>query len=225
MKRSIYTLLFGFFPLVLMAQLPFSITPNPAHIDTLPNVADAPCDAIIHNNTNQPLNIKWERIIINLPTGMRSQVCDPVTCYFATVSTKSFTLPGGAEGDMIVHFLNDVAQPFQAIIHLKVYNIDDPTQEIIAVYTYNSIASDAKEPLPAAVVKMYPNPSTEFLALENAADVHFLRVYSLEGRQVAQFNASDDHRYDISQLAPGAYVLSLEDEKGRLFQAVEFVKQ
>ena len=91
-----------------------------------PNQIDTPAHGHVDNLTNDSLFLKWERIVILLPTGMRTQVCDNFKCWLSGISTKNFKLAPLEVGDMIVHFLNDVGQPFDAIIHIKVTNLNDP---------------------------------------------------------------------------------------------------
>lgn len=207
----------------LQAQGTFIVTPNPAAVTAEANQYDSPAHAEITNLTNFPKNIRWERIIIELPATMQTQVCDPNLCWLSTVSSKTFTLAGNQTGQLIVHFLNPQQVTGSAIIHVKLTNIDDPTEVLTAVYNYNPPASGVND-LPAASVKMYPNPAVDQFTLENADAVASVRVFSLEGRQVAFFNATPNQQYSIANQPAGTYVLSLMDKNGRSFQAIEINK-
>ncbi|MEI6407748.1 MAG: T9SS type A sorting domain-containing protein [Bacteroidota bacterium] len=224
MKSLFYTVLSILFCAnTLLAQGTFTVVPNPASVTADPSQSDAPAEAVITNLTNFPKNIRWERIIIELPATMSTQVCDPNLCWLSTVSTKTFTLAGNASGQLIVHFLNPQHVTGSAIVHIKLTNIDDPTEVLTAVFNYNPPAAGVHD-LPAATVKMFPNPTVDQFKLENADAVSAVRVFSLDGRQVAFLNATPDQQYSIANQPVGTYVLSLLDKNGRSFQALEISK-
>jgi hypothetical protein len=52
-----------------------------------------------------------------------------------------------------------------------------------------------------------------------------MRLYTMDGREVARFEANAENSYSIANQPIGSYVLSLEDKFGRLFQAVEIQKR
>jgi len=224
MKNLIYTAFLAFFtPLILCAQASFQVIAPPT-VMAPPDQIDTPADGHVKNLTGAMLDLKWERIIINLPTGMRSQICDPNLCWLPQVSSKTFSLDANQTGDMIVHFLNDVAQPFDAIVHLKVTNLNNLNETATGVYTYSSNTSGTHDQLPAANVTVYPNPVAHHFSLENAEAVHAINMYAIDGRLVARFNAASDNTYTLDGQAAGLYILGLEDKNGRTFQAIELHK-
>lgn len=225
MKNFIYTLFIAVLGLnTCFAQATFSITPNPVSVSSPSSQYDTPAYGIVTNLTNQPKNLKWERILIAVPAGLTTQVCDPNLCWFPTVSSKTFTLAGNATGDMIVHFLNANAQPLEGIVHLKVTNVDNPTEVVTAVYNYSSVLSDLSNLNDAPAMRVYPNPTQQNFVLENAEAVQAVRIFSLDGREVAYLNATSNQTYDIAAYPAGTYVLALLNDAGNILKALELVK-
>jgi hypothetical protein len=208
----------------MAAQLPFTVIPDSVSVSALPNVSDVEAESVVKNVSSSGITIKWERININMPTGMHTMICDPVNCWFYTVSTKTFSLNAGQSGSMLVHFVNLDSMPHDAIIHLKISNVADPTQLITGVYVYHSITTATHEQLPAPTVKLFPNPIVESFSLEHAEDVSFIHVFSADGREVASFNAVPGNRYDLSGQPAGTYFVGLQNKNGRTFQAIELLK-
>ena len=82
---------------------------------------------------------------------------------------------------------------------------------------------------PAEVVAMRvsPNPTTDFLLVENMDGVARLEVFDLLGRRVAVANTSGDTYTDlnVSQFPAGMYLLNGFDRTGALVGKAKFVKQ
>lgn len=222
MKNLLFTLLLLIaFGGVLNAQSVCEIQPLPASGTGGVHDNDVAVDAKITNLTDNTIHMKWERQVISLTPGCETAVCDPNICWFQTVSTKNFDMDPHEVGDMLVHFYNHDA-PCSGIIHIKVSNLDNPADTTIAIYYFN--ASTGTQDLPAANVRLYPNPVSEYFSLDHAENVAAIRLFSLDGRELRFYNADDSNVYSFHNEAPGNYILSLEDKDGRLFQAIELKK-
>ena len=206
------------------AQTTFSLQPNPSSVTGLPDEYDSYAHATIKNTSAVRDSIQWVRTEIMLPEGFSTAVCDPVQCYFPGVSTMTFTLAPGESGPMDVHFYNPLETSGSGLVHLKVTNLLVPNDMATAVYVFNTTTS-AKDAQPAANVRLFPNPTTEGFALENAAEVAAVRIFALDGRQVASFEPSADQRYSVADQPAGTYIVALLAKNGKAFQAVELRKQ
>jgi hypothetical protein len=82
---------------------------------------------------------------------------------------------------------------------------------------------------PADVVAMRvsPNPTTEWLLVENMEEVSRLEVYDMYGRRVAVANTSGDTTTDlnVSRFPAGMYLLNGFNRQGMLISKAKFVKQ
>ncbi|HLP93214.1 MAG TPA: T9SS type A sorting domain-containing protein [Saprospiraceae bacterium] len=209
-------------------QSAYHVHPNPSDTITTSDTYDSPAHGEIENVSAAPVSIKWERNEVFLTPNVTTAVCDPVTCWFPGVSTKTFTLQPDSAGQLTVHFYNSGFDPApgeagSGIVHLKLTNLGNPADTLTAVYTYSTLTST--NDLPAPVVKLFPNPVTDYFTLENAEEVGSMRLFTIDGRVVARFEASADNSYAIGHLPAGNYVLSFEDKNGNLFQAVELHKR
>jgi hypothetical protein len=229
MKNLLFTLLFalGLFSSV-GAQSAYHVHPNPSDTVTTMDTPDSPAHGEIKNVSNGTISVKWERHEIFLTSNITTAVCDPVTCWFPGVNTKTFQLDKDSMGQLTVHFYNAASDPApgqagSGIVHLKLTNMNNPADTLTAVYTYSTLTGT--KDLPVANVKLFPNPTTDYFTLSNGDEVASMRVFALDGRVVARFERSPDNTYSIANLPVGNYVLSFEDESGQLFQAVEIHKQ
>ncbi|MCS7035314.1 MAG: T9SS type A sorting domain-containing protein [Saprospiraceae bacterium] len=180
----------------------------------------------IANRTNQIQRIRWTRNVVKITPGCQSQVCDLNLCYTPFVSTQTFDMQPNQSGTIIMHFLNyDTILGAEAIIRLKLNNENLPSDSVTVTFLFTSPLSNTNNPLPPAVVKAYPNPTTDGFWLANADDVHAVRVLTLEGREVARFTPAPGQYYSLAGQPRGNYLLVLEDAQQRPFQALEVVRR
>jgi Secretion system C-terminal sorting domain len=229
MKKLLFALFFalGLFQ-VAHAQSAYKVHPNPCDTITTMDTYDSPAHGEIKNVSNSIITVKWERHEIFLTPNITTQVCDPVTCWFPGVSSKTFQLQKDSSGQLTVHFYNSASDPApgqagSGIVHLKLTNQNNSADTLTVIYTYNTLSGT--NDLPVANVKLYPNPTTDYFTLTNAEEVASMRLFTIDGRILARFEHSSDNTYSIVNQPAGNYVLSFEDKNGQLFQAVEIHKQ
>lgn len=225
MKYSLTLLLLLFFG-TTQAQSSFNVSATSVWTIASQSEPDVEGHIVISNPTNATQSIKWERTVINITNGCQSQVCDLNLCYIPSVSTKTFDIATGASGNIIMHFLNPDELPDpSALVHLKLSNLNNPADSVVISYLFTPETSGTGDKLPAASVKLFPNPATDYFRLENAADVQNIRLFGLDGREAARFSPLPGSSYSLAGLTSGAYILVLEDKNGRAFQAIDLVKR
>jgi hypothetical protein len=69
-------------------------------------------------------------------------------------------------------------------------------------------------------IKLFPNPSTDFLIIQNLEKPQNILIYDASGQVVQQLQLNPNDQIDITTLLSGMYVIQLED--GRI---TTFVKQ
>lgn len=209
----------------LLAQAPsvFDLSPNPSDTVVTLDVLDAPAYARIKNLTADSIFIKWERHIIQLSPGVLSAICDPDRCWYVSTNSHTFGLAPDSSGQLTVHFVQQVEQASSGIVYLKLRNQQNAADSLTAIYTYSTLTGTGE--LPEAKVKLFPNPTTDFFTLENAEAVAAIRLFTLDGQELARFENKADNTYSLVNQLAGNYVLALEDKNGRLFQAVELIKR
>lgn len=64
------------------------------------------------------------------------------------------------------------------------------------------------------LIRIYPNPSTDYILIESETENHDVRITNLDGRMVDQFRIqSTKAYYDLSEYKPGIYFVSVYDEQ------------
>jgi hypothetical protein len=214
----------GVFTSPLVAQISFSLTPNPQRFITVPNEPVNESYAKVTNLDARPDTLRWERRVISVTDGCTTQVCDPLACYAAFVNTERFPLPGNATINLGIWLQNPQAKQAAAVVHLKVTNISNPRDSVTAVFLFIPRSVGTEDDLPAPTVRLSPNPATEYLTLQHADAVQQLRLLTTDGREVARYTATPGQQYPVGHLTPGTYIVLLEDKTGRVFQAGQFVR-
>ncbi len=226
MKKSIFTLFIALVAgnyAIAQTTSTFELLHNPASVTADPLVTDAEADIFITNMTAAPLHIKWVRTIISNPQNLATQVCDPNNCYFPQINTEDFVMSPNDVDTLIVHFLNETGEPAEEIVHLTISNFDNPSDVKTGIFSYTSFPSGTTD-LQRPTVKIFPNPTVDFFTLEKADFVHGVRVFGLDGRQVAYFNATPNNQYSLANQVAGAYIIALENADGQVVQVVDVQK-
>ena len=226
MKNLILCLIFGQgLVCSISAQTPsaYEVYPNPSDTVTALEIEISTAFAQIRNLHTDSIFVKWVRKVIYVSPGVANAVCDPEQCWFTSTQTNSFGLARDSVGKLYVSFLKPGNQAASGIVHLKLTNLDNAADTLTAIYSFNSLTGSIDLPTPN--VKLFPNPTTDFFTLENAEAVGFMRLYTLDGREVARFISNLGNTYSIANQPVGNYVLSFEDKNGHLFQAVELQKR
>ena len=206
------------------AQGAFHLTPSPSNVDAPQTVSDTAAETVIGNLTSDTVFIKWERTVINITQGCWTQICDPIYCYSATVSTKTFFLKAGETKPMTVHFMNDGEQFCCALVHIKLTNLDNLNDTLTGIYLLNTNCAVGTADLAGNDIRLFPNPVTESFSLDHAEAVSRIRVFSLEGRQVAVFETGQQNSYSLAGQPVGTYLLALENKNGKVIRALEIRK-
>ena len=152
--KNLFSTLFFAFLLVQVAQAQgqpvYEVHPNPSDTITTSDTYDSPAHGEIWNISPNPINIRWERTEVFLTPNITTAVCDPVTCWFQGVSTKQFQLLKDSMGQLTVHFYNNAYDPApgqagSGIVHLKLTNLDNPTDTMTgAVVIAPALADDVQ---------------------------------------------------------------------------------
>ncbi len=210
----------------LQAQPTFSVSATEVWKIAPHTEPDVEGHITITNLTNQTQTIRWTRTEVSITQGCYSQVCDLNLCYTPPVSTRTFDMQPYESGTIIMHFLNyDSIVGAEAVIRLKLTNENQPSDSTVVTFLFTSPLSGAHQPLPAAIVKAYPNPTTDGFWLAQADEVRAVRVLTLSGHQVGRWVATPGQYYSLAEQPTGIYLIVLEDALGRAFQALEVARR
>lgn len=83
---------------------------------------------------------------------------------------------------------------------------------------YNNSFLATKENIIKKTFKLYPNPSTDFVIIENVEKNLKLKINDLSGKILFETLTSDKtQKIDVSSFATGQYILSIENFKPEIF--------
>ncbi len=235
-----YLLLFNLvtFSLAVSAQN-FTVTPNPALGEAnTDDIGTSPDDVVAHanitNNTSDTLFLRWERIENTKPECWETAVCDVDLCYYYTVNTIDFILlPNLSNGEMLVHAYpggepGNVPTIGEAKVRIKISNLNDPGDTLIAVYDFAVTGSGScitsVSSLDKAALKIYPNPASDYFRLPETHKIQQLVVYNVLGNRIRTFDVNNDQNYNISDLPNGVYFVGMIDRNHEIVKTVKLQK-
>lgn len=210
MKKSLLLFLLIFAGTYVFGQINIS----PSNIDTTVDVSIFDLD--LHSDVNLiaggSMDVEWSRTIVELPKGWTTYVCTGVNCYPPTEENGSFNLSGSKASPLEVHFnMNNI--PGYAIVEIKISEKANPSNSFTATYKVNS-KPVATNSVNAELIRIYPNPTTEYFKIQNNYGISKVILNNLLGRAVKVYNGSSDI-YDVTDLPTGMYIIQLQDNKGR----------
>ena len=76
------------------------------------------------------------------------------------------------------------------------------------------LASDKEVINETISVKLYPNPTSDYVIIESNMTIHDIEIYNLSGQLVQQVkqNKSERIQLDVSNLTAGLYLVKISNE-------------
>lgn len=78
----------------------------------------------------------------------------------------------------------------------------------------NATASSAQQP--TKKIKIFPNPTADFIGLSSDDGVGTIRILNLIGKEVLQFNVIEGRRYSVADLESGMYLIQLVSDENKI---------
>ncbi|AZA59973.1 T9SS type A sorting domain-containing protein [Chryseobacterium indoltheticum] len=126
--------------------------------------------------------------------------------------------------DFFVGILPPGDVPIGTIFNYEILNSGNLKTLIITNSTtgnkvfYNNTFLGTKENVIKKTFKLYPNPSTDFVIIENVEKNLKLKINDLSGKILFETLTSDKTlKIDVSSFATGQYILSIENFKPEIF--------
>lgn len=231
--------LFAFLQISFAQAQSFSISPNPAYgdadLDANPFTIEIVAEAFISNNTDEVLNLKWERIVNDKPECWFTAVSDPWLSSLPNSDSHKFEVAANSDNNSlyVTAFVNDLTgmnpAAGEAHVIVKVSNLDLPSDSVIVDFF---ITATGAEPCGTVgisekeknALNLYPNPSSDFIQLSENSLVNRLVIYNILGSPVLTFNTSANQKHDISGLPKGVYLLEMMNSNGNRIKTVKLLK-
>ena len=187
----------------------------------------------LENQGEEAMNLIWRKSVLSQPLDWLAEISDKNNYYLpeassnidpSTNSEESIYLAPGEVTEVIFHIF-----PFgnagDATYKMEFIDEMSPTK-IIAETTFDySIQRPVQVGADRASLKIFPNPSTNYIELPYNNLVAQMEIYNTIGRKVLSFEAENGLRYDISSLPTGLYLVSLVNEQGTVIKTLRFFKR
>jgi len=244
MKHTLLSFLFILFTVFLGAQgseeVAIALSATKVDSTFVVDITDADLDLAIHtvitNNTEETVQLKWVRKIKEMPDSWETYICiDNFLCYFPESSTNydldnaindPLELTAGASLDMALHVLPQNVMgdgTFEVTIALTSH-----PDSVIGKVEFNAVVRDLTSNssyLRVQDIRIFPNPTTNYIMLTEYSQVSRLEIYSMLGRQMRSFDIIDDRSLNISDLPNGLYLVGLIDRSGQMVRTLRLSKQ
>ena len=225
MRRILLTLIvLAFVSAGLVAQ-DFTVSPSPVSVTGDPDAALVEAPSKVTNNTNNVLNLRWERVVEDIPVEWQTLVCDNILCWGPTKSVSDFTLEPNADGDMKPNFKPNGVEG-TGVVHILIYDPLDSLNTVQEhVYTANINSVSVEEPTEVNFT-IYPNPAKNFVVLPENSKIKKAILYNITGQQVKIFDlVANTRRFDVADVMRGTYLLQFIDETGAILHTTRLTKR
>lgn len=210
---------------LLTAQVTLRLITPEGSTTALASEVDIVAKGFLKNESEDTVTVSWKRNIIELTDGWETAVCDRNLCYLPTFEETSaetdtnLELLPGEESNFDIHVYPNGIEG-AAIVDLIATDINDPNNTITGRYTFNQTTTNTQF-VTKSNIKIYPNPSAQYISLTDATAVERLMVYNIVGRAVSSFRVDSSNQYDISNLPIGIYLVRLV---GKYDQTIKTVR-
>ncbi|GIV34677.1 MAG: hypothetical protein KatS3mg031_2212 [Chitinophagales bacterium] len=222
MKRLIPILILSM-AVSLHAQVVLTHSVDTAGVIGLANEAEIVLPGFVYNNSNDTVRMRWERIE-NIPAGWLTAICDNIQCWAEVVSRSPLPviIPPRGQSTMDVHFFpNSIAGTGSVTIRAWVEGDSAATVVVSApkqATANQPVGFDASTDNDR--IRVYPNPVRDYFIIRNlpAGKVSTVEVFNIFGKKMLSFSQpalrsnAVVHRFDISSLSKGIYLVRVFDE-------------
>jgi hypothetical protein len=188
--------------------------------------------ATVTNTSNQTLLLKWKRNIVNQPLGWQTQVCDDFAFYTPEVATNyapkyninaPVELAPGASLTFSLH-IQPMGVAGRGVYEIP-FSLTKSPDKTIGTLILTANVEDADKEFSKASLRLFPNPAIDYFEITPNAPVDEIVLYNMIGKKIRMFDASQNNRYDISDIPAGLYLVSLINEKRGVLKTLRLNKR
>lgn len=223
MKQTLLLLLL-FLSFTISAQVTLKITTPDSSVEVLATDDDVTAKGTIKNESADTVTLIWKRDSIKIPEGWETAVCDKNLCYVPAIEEMELVLAGGEESNFDVHVYPNMSSEGSAFVEVSVTDVNNPNNTVTGIYTFISKTTSTfsiKQP----EIKIFPNPTINYISLSDTKFVERLIIYNIVGRQVKMFDSNFSNYYDVSNLPTGMYLVRLVGENDKILKTVRLSKK
>ncbi len=228
MKRTLL-LFFLTFSFYLSAQVTLKLTEPEGSKTALSTEEDVVAKGFIKNESDQEVTVKWSRNVVQLTDGWDTAVCDKNLCYVPTYGATSeadgtnLVLAAGEESNFDIHVYPNGLEG-AAIVELTATDVSNAENTVTGTFRFNQNTTSTFS-IDKPDLKIYPNPTVNYISLSDTEQVDRLVIYNIVGRRVKMFDANYNNQYDVIDLPTGMYLVRLVDSSDRTIKTVRLSKK
>lgn len=225
MKQTLLFFLL-FFTFTLNAQVSLKLTVPDAALDVMGNEDEVIAKGTLTNEATDTVRVRWSRNVIELFDGWLTAVCDDNLCYDPSIedAPQDLVIPPGESSQFNVYIYPLGFSGGSAIVEVTATDINDANNTVTGRYEFNtSTTSTAFIATPE--IKIFPNPTTDFISLTETKYIERLVVYNIVGRPVRVFESNYNNTYNVSDLPTGMYLVRLMGKNDKTIKTVRLSKR
>ena len=212
MKHILHLIFISLFSFQLSAQVSLVLSSSAASALGSKDEASIIAKSTVKNESDSKKTIVWERTVHSISEGWETAVCDKNVCYNTNIDSFDFELDPGEEGTLNVYGYPNGVEGMVSV-SVKLTDAADPNNTVTGQFDVQSDGFTTSTTfVPVQDIKIYPNPTAQFISLMDAQDVAGLSLYNIVGRQVKSFTATYENQYDVSSLPVGLYLVRVMDK-------------
>ncbi|NNE16279.1 MAG: T9SS type A sorting domain-containing protein [Saprospiraceae bacterium] len=223
-------LLYSFLQILAFQITAQKISMDPVSIDYSfdSEISSKKINYVIRNASDLDFNWTWTiEKRPGFPAEWEAQVCDIITCWLWNIheqpNNQGFNTlaPGDTTSSLQYVNVQNNGVAGTGTIKFCVYksfDYENTTPEFCSMISTSFSETELLD------VKIYPNPVSENLFIENFSDIENIRITTLEGRKVLQTKDTRSGFVDVSQLNSGIYFLNVLRKDGQQYNATKFTK-
>ncbi|MEM6319800.1 MAG: T9SS type A sorting domain-containing protein [Bacteroidota bacterium] len=223
MKQTLllFFLSFSFF---LSAQVTLTLTVPESSLEVMGNEDQVIAEGTIKNESTDSVTLRWTRNIKELTDGWETAVCDKNLCYIPSIGEMDLVLAGEETS-----IFNIYVYPFgiangEAVVEMTLTDVSNSENTVTGTYTFNKTSTSTFS-VNRPEIKIFPNPTTDYISLTQSEYVEKLVIYNIVGRPVKTFNANYGNQYDVADLPRGMYLVRLVGNNDQTIKTVRLSKK
>lgn len=195
------------------------------NVDLSNNFIDFPLDLFFENNTNDTIQVNWERILSsNCPAAWDIIALDQYLTYVPAIHASQFPLILSPTDS---HFI--VRQIFYPRMVAGCCDITllftlegSPNQPIDTGYYHIEVNSTgcvtvSSSKLIKEQFKVFPNPVNDVLFIENFESISSLQILDITGKSRQEWSDLNTNQINLSDLEQGMYFLRIHNFSGEFY--------
>lgn len=180
-------------------------------------------DIYQENISDETIELTWETVLVDVPSGWDYSVCDNGTCYVGIPDgfTMPNPVPAGESGFLGLNLTPN--SEGSGILQIYVHVSGEPENGFLCTWIF-SAATVGVEALHQAAFSLYPNPANEFLTVSNPArqNVQYEIRNAVGDLLVMQTTNALSQEFNVHELTSGVYYLRIVHD--RQIQSLRFIK-